>query len=305
MQPRGLVLVDKPAGVSSHGALYALKRTFRTRRVGHAGTLDPFATGLLCVLVGQATRLSVLLSGLDKLYAATFRFGQTTDTLDTEGELAESGPVPDEQQLMKALPKFVGALRQRPPAYSAVQVAGKRAYRIARAGGDVEIPEREVEVSELSAVGYTPPDLTVQLRCSAGTYVRSLARDVAASLGTHAHVTELRRSAIGPFAVGDAKAPETVEASDLIPPGQFVERLDTVDSAVVVARHLADVRQGRPPQRGYFQSLDGSGTYVAAFDQQGDLVALLQRGAASSGEAGRALRYAVVFAAGSQGDAGA
>ena len=296
--------------MSSHGALYSLKRTFRTRRVGHAGTLDPFATGLLCALVGQATRLAVLLSGLDKTYTATFRFGQGTDTLDLEGDVAATGPVPQPQQLLDVLPAFVGSQRQRPPAYSAVQVAGKRAYRIARAGGNPELPEREVAIHDLRPVGYDPPDLVIEMSCSAGTYVRSLARDIAAKLGTHAHVAALRRTAVGPFTVEEASPPEAISAANLIAPGPFVARLDTVDSCVVTPKHLADVRHGKPPRPGYFKTLAGSSRYVAAFDDDGGLVALLQRDGAAQGGAGapgdtdtdpgrssgQGLRYAAVFA---------
>ena len=297
----GLALLDKPAAASSHGALYALKRTFRTRRVGHAGTLDPFATGLLCALVGQATRLAVLLSGLDKTYTATFRFGQASDTLDTEGDVVATGPVPDEQHLIDVLPRFVGPQAQRPPDYSAVQVGGKRAYRVARSGGDVELPERQVDVLSLQAVGYDSPDLQLEMRCSAGTYVRALARDIGAALGTVAHVVALRRTAVGPFSVTEAAPPDDLGESQLIAPGRFVARLDAVDSCVVTPKHLGDVRQGKPPRPGYFQSLVGSGAYVAALDEGGELVALLMRGAGQKGRAqqGQAshLRYAAVFAA--------
>ena len=187
----GVLLVDKPAGPTSHDVVARVRRSLpRGVRVGHAGTLDPFATGLLLVLVGRATRVQRWLMAQDKEYVARARFGWVSTTGDPEGELVETGRVPAEP-----LELPTGVLRQRPPAYSAIKVGGERAYALARRGEEVELPEREVTVHRFERLDHD----RFLIRCSSGTYVRSLI----AELGD-AYCTELRRTAIGPFHVDDA-----------------------------------------------------------------------------------------------------
>jgi tRNA pseudouridine55 synthase len=293
----GLALIDKRAGLSSHGALSELKRVYATRRIGHAGTLDPFATGLLCALVGPATRLAVVLSGLPKRYRATFRFGVGTDTLDVDGAEVASGPVPAYESILGALPAFVGKVRQRPPDYSAVHVAGRRAYQLAREGAPLELPERTVMIQAIEPIEYASPDLRVELICAAGTYVRSVARDLAKSLGTFAHVRELRRLDVGPFNVAEAKDAATLQPTDLLSPYKFLGRLEGVDTCSVVASHRADVEHGRPPRTSFFSPLEGGARYIAAFSDTQELLALLDRPDGDS----TPLRYAAVFASATAG----
>lgn len=191
----GVLLVDKPAGPTSHDVVAAVRRLLpRGTRVGHTGTLDPFATGLLIVLIGRATRIQRLLLGLPKRYETVARLGWTSTTGDRDGELARTGRVPPNPP-----PLPTGVLRQRPPAYSAIKVGGQRAHRLARAGQEVELPEREVEVTEFTQDRRDQEHATFTIACSSGTYVRSLI----AYLGD-AYCEELRRTAIGPFAVGEA-----------------------------------------------------------------------------------------------------
>jgi tRNA pseudouridine55 synthase len=201
----GVILYDKPAGISSHDVVLRVRRALpRGTKVGHAGTLDPFATGLLLVLVGRATRVQRFLMALPKRYEAVARFGATSSTGDPEGEITETGTVPEGDL---ALP--VGALRQRPPAYSAVKVAGRRAYALARAGDrHDDLPEREVQVYRFTELWRTGPRRAFEIECSSGTYVRSLI----AALGD-AYCEELRRTAIGAFAVGEAD-PERIVPLD-------------------------------------------------------------------------------------------
>lgn len=210
----GVVLVDKPAGWTSHDVVARLRRMYGTRRVGHAGTLDPAATGLLLVGVGRATRLLTHLVGLDKSYAATFRLGASTVTDDAEGEVisrADPRVVGDleEEAVDGALAHFVGELDQIPSAVSAVRVNGVHAYARVRAGEAVSIPSRRVRIADLRRVGALRRDadgieVQVEVDCSSGTYVRALARDLGTRLGVGGHVTALRRLRVGPFLVSEA-----------------------------------------------------------------------------------------------------
>lgn len=190
----GVILVDKPAGVTSHDVVAGQRRRLgRGVKVGHAGTLDPFATGLLLILVGRATRVQRFLMALPKMYETVARLGWTSTTGDPEGEIAP-GRTPDEP-----LPLPTGTIRQRPPAYSAVKVGGRRAYALARAGEEVEVPEREVTVTRFELVERDGERARLAIECSSGTYVRSLVADL-----HDAYCLELRRTAIGPFSVADA-----------------------------------------------------------------------------------------------------
>jgi tRNA pseudouridine55 synthase len=191
----GVILFDKPAGVTSHDVVAQVRRRFgRGTKVGHAGTLDPFATGLLLVLVGRATRVQRFLTALPKSYETVARFGAVSTTGDCDGEIAETGRVPEGDLMLPT-----GVLRQRPPAYSAVKVDGERAYRRARRGEEVELPEREVTVYAFEERRREGPRRSFAIRCSAGTYVRVLVADLG-----DAYCEQLRRTAIGPFDVADA-----------------------------------------------------------------------------------------------------
>ncbi len=195
-----VLLVDKPAGITSHDVVARVRRTLPRRvKVGHAGTLDPFATGLLIVLIGRATRVQRFLMALPKTYEVTARFGAVSSTGDPEGEIVETGIVPTDPLRLPT-----GTVRQRPPAFSAVKVAGRRAYQLARAGEEVELPEREVEVYRFEELGRHGDRRDYLIECSAGTYVRSLIADLG-----DAYCERLRRTRIGPFdlAAADAETP--------------------------------------------------------------------------------------------------
>jgi tRNA pseudouridine55 synthase len=203
----GMLLVDKPAGKTSHDVVAAVRRRFaRGVRVGHAGTLDPFATGLLLVLVGRATRAQRFLMGQPKAYETVARLGWTSTTGDPEGELVRTGRIPD---LDRPLP--AGRLRQRPPAYSAVKVGGERAYKRARRGEEFEMPPREVTVYRFELLARDGADAAFEIECSSGTYVRSLIADLG-----DAYCTALRRTAIGPFRVEDADDTNPIPISEAL-----------------------------------------------------------------------------------------
>lgn len=208
-----LWLVDKPAGPTSHDIVAAARRRLGGRRVkvGHTGTLDPFATGLLVVLVARATRLAPYLSGLDKTYLATVRTGWTSQSLDPEGPIARTGAPATAAQIRDALPGFVGRQTQRVPALSAVRVGGERLYARARRGEEVELPEREVTIHSAALVeDLGEGDFVIEVRCSAGTYIRRLAGDIGERVGAGAYCSALRRTAVGGLSVDDAVAVDDV-----------------------------------------------------------------------------------------------
>ncbi|MGH2739706.1 MAG: tRNA pseudouridine(55) synthase TruB [Actinomycetota bacterium] len=224
----GLLLIDKPRGITSHDAIDAVRRALGVRKVGHAGTLDPMASGLLLVGVGKATRLLRFLGDLDKEYEGTGRLGEETDTLDADGVVTLRSQVDvSEEKLRAAMSRFVGAIRQRPPAYSAVKVGGRKLYRAARGGEVIEAPERSVRVEAFDLHALRAPDFDFRIVCSSGTYVRVLVADLGTTLGCGAHLTGLVRTRIGPFAVADATPPN--EPGEPLPPERAVAHLPRVD----------------------------------------------------------------------------
>jgi tRNA pseudouridine55 synthase len=213
----GLLLVDKPVGVSSHDVVAVARRALGTSRIGHAGTLDPFATGLLVLLIGRATRLLPHLAGEPKVYEATISFGAETDTEDLVGTVVREAPLPTLAAVYAALPGLIGTIAQVPPAYSAKRVAGRRAYDLARQGEAVALAPVPVTIHRWRVGAVTERDggveaMVVEITCGGGTYVRSLARDLGRSCGSAAHLTALRRTASGPFRVTDAVALEALQA---------------------------------------------------------------------------------------------
>lgn len=287
----GLALLDKPPGISSFQCLGPVKRALGSRRVGHVGTLDPFASGLLGVVTGRATRLAPLLSGLDKRYLATIRFGAETDTLDPEGSVVRDAPVPDLERIRRALPALLGTLRQQPPSYSAVQVGGERAYAAARRGERPDLPAREVTVAAADLRRWQAPDLTLELTVSAGTYVRSWARDLGQAAGSCAYVVRLRRTAIGPFGSGEAVPPEHFSRHRVLPPARFLPRVPGVRTLQVKPQFRPRLLRGQALSEEAFAAPPAPGAdYYAAFDGDERLLAVLRWQAGT-------WSYAGVFAA--------
>jgi len=235
----GLVLVDKPGGMTSHDAVDAVRRVLGTRRVGHAGTLDPMATGLLLVGVGRATRLLRYFGDLPKSYEGTARLGIETDTLDAEGVVVRSVEVAvARDDLERAFAARTGASAQRPPAYSAVKVGGRKLYEAARGGEPLVAEPRPIRVDTFELRSFEPPDVRFRVTCSGGTYVRVLAADVGAALSSGAHLTELRRTAIGPFRVDEASAPEAARSPLPVDAAVLhLPRLDLDREEAVAASH--------------------------------------------------------------------
>ena len=240
-----MALVAKPGGPdgpTSHDVVDTVRRAVGTDRVGHLGTLDPFASGLLVIVVGRATRLAPFAAGWAKAYDGVIRLGATTDTDDATGATvatSEAWRGLDQRRVEEALAAFRGTYDQRPPAYSAVKVAGERAYRRARRGEGVVLRPRRVEVTELEIERFEPPDVGFRATVSGGTYLRSLARDAGEALGCGAHLATLTRTRVGSFRLADALAPEQVTAQTLRDPAELVRdlparELDDAGRAAVV-----------------------------------------------------------------------
>jgi tRNA pseudouridine55 synthase len=224
----GLLLIDKPRGITSHDAVAAVRRALSTRKVGHAGTLDPMATGLLVIGVGRATRLLRFLGDLPKVYDATMLLGVETTTLDAEGDVTRETPVDvTDEGILAAMEAKLGASAQRPPAFSAVKVGGRKLYDAARKGEMLEAPARIVRVDRFAFTGRVGDAVSFSCTVSGGTYVRVLAADVGEGLGCGAHLTALRRTAIGPFTVAAATTPE--EPGEPLPLERAVAHLPRVD----------------------------------------------------------------------------
>lgn len=292
--PSGLLVIDKPDGMTSHQVVAAVRRSLGTRRVGHAGTLDPMATGVLIVGVGSATRLLGHLALRDKAYLATIRLGESTDTDDREGEVIARAPdgtvdVLDEAAVREVLATLTGDIAQVPSSVSAVKVNGKRAYDLARSGAAVQLAARQVTVSRLEPLAWRRPqpgllDVDVAVECSTGTYVRALARDAGRALGVGGHLTMLRRTRVGPWSQDEAVALDQVAQ-----PGRVIPLADAAARAFATVScqtdRVEDLRHGRR-----IAWPDGARGTIALMDPDGALVALAER----SGDQARTL---VVFPA--------
>jgi len=237
----GVLVIDKPSGPTSFDVVRQVKRVLRVRRVGHGGTLDPLATGVLPICLGEATKLAQFLLDADKEYEATIGFGVETDTYDAMGTVTERrgavGLTP--AAVEGALAQFRGAIRQVPPRFSALKLRGRPLYEYARAGEEVDPAPRNVVVHELAVVGWSGPETAVvRVRCSKGTYIRSLAFDLGRALGTGAHLTALRRTRSGPFGLDAASSLDEIATAPLVPLPRALGHLPAVVASLAVARQL-------------------------------------------------------------------
>jgi len=271
----GLLNINKPQGITSHDVVARVRKLAGQRKVGHAGTLDPLATGVLLVFLGQATRLIEYVVGSRKQYRAAICFGTNTDTLDAEGEITATTDASHltETQLRKLLPNFLGDMAQVPPLYSAIKRDGRPLYKMARAGQSVDVPPRQITIDSLTWVAWEPPNLTVDVVCSAGTYIRSLARDLGDAAGTGAHLSQLTRTASGTWTLDDAVTLAHLESTNweeyLHPLDRAVTHLPRVDLTEAAA---TDVGFGR---RIEINSVDESP--ARAYTPGGEFLAILTR----------------------------
>jgi len=275
----GVLVVDKPVGMTSHDVVQAIRNGTGLRRAGHTGTLDPRASGVLVILVGPAVRLSEYVSASDKRYQAIIRLGSTTDTFDAEGRFTrQDQPINvTEAQFEEVLKTFVGEIEQVPPPYSAVKVQGRKAYELARQGEDVELAPRKITVHHLEVLEWAPPEVVVDVHCSSGTYVRSLANDLGEKLGTGAYLVGLRRTKSGRFTLRDAvplrKLQESFHAGNwyqyLIP---AAEALGDWPAIELSPDEVEGIRHGHRVQA----APDAQSGMVRGVSTQGELVALLE-----------------------------
>lgn len=267
----GLLLVDKPAGVTSHDVVAIARRALGVRRVGHGGTLDPFATGLLVLLVGRATRLLPYLEGEPKVYDATVALGAETDTDDRTGAVVRTAPAPERAAVERAMLGLTGEMAQVPPAFSAKQVEGRRAHAAARRGTPLALQPANVTVYGWTVQAWREHELDVTICCSGGTYIRALARDLGRSSGSAAHLSALRRTRSGPFDVAAAYTANDLRAGTAV----LLPAVAAVPSLPLV--HLDDdsvrqARQGRDLAAG-----DATAPRAALVDAAGTLVGIAQR----------------------------
>lgn len=288
--PSGILLIDKPAEWTSHDAVAKSRGILGQPRIGHTGTLDPAATGLLVLCAGQATRLVEFMSGHDKDYEGEIRLGVSTETDDAEGDVLQQRPVPPlaSLDLESIAADFRGEIQQVPPAYSAVKIGGQRAYAMARRGQDVQLEPRTVRIDRLELEPVEPDGLQIRISCGAGTYVRSLARDIGEAIGCGAHLASLRRTRVGAFRVGEAVTMDQLQAlkdadclGDVLRPlDEGVMEYDAVllggDRARalgngVPARVATSTGEWRPSARSRLYSLRGEFHGIVTVQPEGDI----------------------------------
>ena len=272
----GILNVDKPLELTSHDVVSCVRRLAQTRRVGHGGTLDPLATGVLVLALGRATRLLEYVVGQPKVYRAKVRLGQTSNTYDAEGELADSGPVDvSANQVVAALGRFRGHIQQVPPMFSAIKRQGKPLYELARRGIEVQREPRHVIIYELELLQLDLPDLTLHIRCSSGTYIRSLAHDLGQELGSGAYLSGLQRTAVGRFTVGEAVSLETLETDGLSHYVQGMDRAVLHLPQLHLSQHAAaNLSHGQWVE---WQKGDPENELARAYDPRGVLVGIVSR----------------------------
>lgn len=279
----GILLVDKPGGMTSHDVVSRARKALGTRKIGHAGTLDPLATGLLVLGVDSATRLLTYLVGLDKTYEATIRLGEATDSDDSDGEIVSRADprvlaAVDAAAIRAPIAALTGRISQVPSTVSAIKVGGRRAYDLARAGEEVVLASREVTVSRFEVLdvrrtaGAATVDVDVVVDCSSGTYIRALARDLGSALGVGGHLTALRRTRVGPFGIADAVGPDAIATEPLLSSADVAVRV--LGGIQVTDAEASALRHG--------QRLTGAtgrivGERAAAIDPAGELIGIVGR----------------------------
>ncbi len=292
MTTAGIAILDKPEGLTSFRALGALKRNLSTKKIGHCGTLDLFASGLLLAFVEEATRLVPWFVGKDKSYTAQIWFGSQTDTLDPGGKQIASADVPSLEQILSVLPSFVGNIAQVPPAYSAIHIDGKRAYQRVLAGEEPALRPRNITIHSIDFLKWQSPVMTIQVACSSGTYIRSLARDIALACSSVAHLSGLRRTQLGSLKESDSRvcSPDQCGINEVISGRRVLDLIGEVQCLELREQFEADFKQGRAIKETWFSSLDlpieSQTAMVACQDRIVGVVTLVRQ---------QAIRYQQVF----------
>lgn len=282
MTLHGLLLVDKPRGPSSHDVVARVRRISGEARIGHTGTLDPLASGLLVLCLGRATRLSEYLLGHDKRYLAQVQLGQSTTTYDAEGPITLERPVlATHADVAAALQTFLGTIRQAPPAYSAVKVGGQPAYKLARSGRPADLAARPVTIYTIELIEYVSPRATMLVHCSAGTYIRSLAHDLGQLLGCGAHLADLKRTAAGPFLLTDAHTVDHLDRE--FTAGAGAQLLQPADAGLQMWPKLdLDSAAAARVMHGQTVAAEAVHGVARAYNPAGSLIAIMEADAAGT-----------------------
>lgn len=285
MSHDGMILLKKPEGVTSFRALGILKKKLKTKKVGHTGTLDKFASGLLVILTGKMTKFAPYITGMDKTYQATFRFGTTTTTLDPEGDFLGQKPIP-ELSLIRSIivDQFLGNVTQIPPDFSAVHIGGQRAYQLKLKGEKVVIPPRSIRINSFEILNWNGQDLEVEISCSKGTYIRSIARDLGERSNSLAYVIKLSRSIVGPFSIKDAVTGEDFTSEDVVSAYDLISNLGRQISFVTDSA-VKDICNGKTMRSVYYTKeseifADGE---VALFNEDFEFIAMIEQHSGKTG----------------------
>ncbi|MGL1892038.1 MAG: tRNA pseudouridine(55) synthase TruB [Spirochaetaceae bacterium] len=277
MNNDGMILLKKPEGITSFRALGILKRKLNTKKVGHTGTLDKFASGLLVILTGKMTKFAPYITGMDKTYQATFRFGTTTTTLDPEGDFLDEKPIPDILKIKEVINnQFTGTISQIPPDFSAVHIDGQRAYQLKLKGKEVKIPPRDITINSFNIINWDGKDLEVEISCSKGTYIRSIARDLGELTNSLAYVVKLSRSVVGPFQIDKAVTGEEFTNLNLTTPYELITNLGRQVSYVTEAG-ATEICTGKQIKSDFF--INSSPKFengdIALFTQDKEFIAMI------------------------------
>jgi tRNA pseudouridine55 synthase len=274
----GLFCINKKAGYTSFETIRDIKKRSGIRKIGHTGTLDKFASGLLLVLVGGCTRLNPLFLVIDKEYRARICLGSETDTLDPEGTVLMKTGIPTLNEVSAVLPRFTGNIMQKPPLYSALHYHGERAYKIARRGESIDLPERQIRIHSISIADYEPPFLTIDVRCSGGTYIRSLARDIGRASGSCGYLVDLVRTSIGRFSLANSITTDEVNIlENLMQPYVFCEYLDGCKMRTVKTEFTGIVGHGGNLRDEYLTEKTDTDTIYGLFDVHKAFLAVVRK----------------------------
>lgn len=274
----GLVLLNKPSGITSFRVLNTLKKKLNSGRVGHTGTLDKFAEGLMLVLTGKMTRLTPFFTNMDKEYIAIYKFGEETNTLDPEGTITATASIPAINLIEENIDTFIGSIMQQPPDFSAIHINGRRAYKIAVSGQKPVIPKRPVTVYDYKITEWNSPYLTVNVKCSKGTYIRSLARDLGTACGSRAYVTSLKRSKVGSWNVEDSVSPDFFDPElNIISGLQLFNLIPGMGIAIVNDTQAEKILNGIAVSLWINKSLGFAPGPTAIFDSKENFLALVEK----------------------------
>ena len=274
----GLIILNKPSGITSFRVLSTIKKRLNSGKVGHTGTLDKFAEGLMLVLTGKMTKLAPFFSNMDKEYIGIYKFGEETDTLDPEGNITATAIVPAINLIEKKINTFIGNIMQRPPDFSAIHINGRRAYKLAISGRKPDLAERAVSIYDYKILEWNPPYLTVKVKCSKGTYIRSLAKDLGTACGSRAYVSSLFRTKVGLWDVKKSVSPDSFNPEqDIISNLQLFNSIPEIEIAIITDIQAKKILNGMAVSLWIDRNFELAEGPTAFFDSKGNFLALVEK----------------------------